>query len=261
MSIVDDRGRLVGRVNLIDALVAVIILVLLPVSYGAYLLFRTPPPKLTGVFPNKLYQGRNLRVEITGANLRPFMRIAFNTIQGRTFMIGSPKYAQVDLPDLEPGAYDVQLFDYMREVDRLPKALTVLPMAPVPTVVMEVTGAFTGLSSEVVGQIRAGVKFPASGATTAEVLTVGVPVPGQLRVRSGAAIVPLPLPGQNELPATLRVTCFIAADPDGGLRCMVAGPVQSAPVAPDSVLTFQGPGGWVNFQVEKARAPSPEAKP
>src|SRR5439155_23200521 len=142
MSIVDDRGRVAGRVNLIDAFAALVVLVLLPVAVGAYLLFRTPPAQLTGVFPDRLYQVRNLRVEITGKNLRPFMRVAFNTVQARTFMIGSTTYAQADLPALAPGVYDVQLFDSLREVDHLPKALTVLPLASVPTVEIEVAGKF-----------------------------------------------------------------------------------------------------------------------
>ena len=46
MAIVDDRGRLGGKVNLIDAVVAFLILILIPVAFGAYLLFRTPQPTL-----------------------------------------------------------------------------------------------------------------------------------------------------------------------------------------------------------------------
>ena len=47
------------------------------------------------------------------------MRVSFNTVQGRTFMIGSTEVAEVDLPDLDPGTYDVVLYDYAQEVDRL----------------------------------------------------------------------------------------------------------------------------------------------
>ena len=108
MSIVDDRGRVGGRFNLIDGIVAAVILVLIPVAYGAYLLFRTPPPELMSIEPARLYQGKNLRLIVNGVNLRPFMRVTFNTIQGRTFLIGSTTNAQVDLPDLAPGTYDVR---------------------------------------------------------------------------------------------------------------------------------------------------------
>src|SRR5262245_43654078 len=88
MAVIDTRGRIGGRVNLVDAVVAVLILVLIPVAFGAYLLFRTPPATLTAINPVKLYQGVNLRIEVQGENLRPFMRVRFNTVQGRSFMIG-----------------------------------------------------------------------------------------------------------------------------------------------------------------------------
>ena len=51
MTLLDDRGRVAGRVNLVDAVAAIVILVLIPVAYGAYLLFRTPPPKMLSVSP------------------------------------------------------------------------------------------------------------------------------------------------------------------------------------------------------------------
>src|SRR5205814_8070968 len=64
MAIVDERGRLGGKVNLIDAVVAFLILILIPVAFGAYLLFRTPTPKLTALNPPALNQGPNLRIEV-----------------------------------------------------------------------------------------------------------------------------------------------------------------------------------------------------
>ena len=149
MSLVDDRGRIGGKINLIDAIVAALIVVLVPVAYGAYLLFRTPAAKLLTVQPNKVYQGPNLRVTVNGQNLRPFMRVAFGSVQGQTFLIGSTKYAQVDLPDLGPGTYDIVLYDFMQEVDRLPKALTVLPFAPTATVEIQVAGAIGPVVEEV----------------------------------------------------------------------------------------------------------------
>src|SRR5579864_6444053 len=159
MAIVDERGRIGGRVNLIDAVAAFLILILIPVAFGAYLLFRTPAPTLTAVVPSRLYQGANLRVEVQGQNLRPFMRVRFDTLQGRSFMIGGTRGAIVELPDLDPGVYDVVLYDYMQEMSRLPKALTILPLAPVPTVSLDVTGGFKGLSAERVHLFKAGDKY------------------------------------------------------------------------------------------------------
>ena len=144
MAIVDDRGRVAGRVNVIDALAAVIILLVIPIAYGSYLLFRTPPPKLTGIAPTTLYEGPNLKIGIGGRNLRPFMRVSFNDVQGKTFMIASTTNAAIDVPELGPGTYDVVLYDHMEEVDRLKKALTILPLAPQPTVDVIANGPNVG---------------------------------------------------------------------------------------------------------------------
>jgi len=247
MSIVDDRGRVAGRINLIDALAAVVIILMIPMAYGAYLLFRTPQPKLTRIAPATLYEGPNLRVGVFGTNLRPFMRVSFNSTQGRSFMIGSTTNAAVDLPDLPPGTYDVVLFDYMQEVDRLPKALTILPLAPQPTVEMEVSGSF--FYGGAMKPIEIGQKFPPQGNAVAEVVSVGTPIPADLRIRSGEVVLGVPVPGQLKIPATLRVKCYVTVGPDGLLRCMFQGPQQPSLVAPDSNLTLQGALGWVNFQI------------
>lgn len=259
MPIVDDRGRLAGRVNVLDAIVALVIVVLIPVAYGAYLLFRSPQPKLLSIGPDKLYQGPNLRIDVMGTNLRPFMRVSFNSVQGRTFMIANTKWAQVELPTLDPGVYDVVLYDYMQEVDRLPKALTILPLAPTPTVEMEVAGSFKQITQAMVERLKAGTKFPPSGEPLAQVLAVAAPRPSSLRLRSGEVTLGLALPDQLDLPATLSVKCFTQSNPDGSVHCAMAGPSQASAVAPDSFLTLAGPAGWLTFQIDEvhlASAPS-----
>ena len=119
MTPLDTDRRSSLRFNLVDVVVAIVILGLIPIAYGAYLLFRTPPPTLVSVSPVRLFEGHNQRLEIDGANLRPFMRVSLNSTPARSFLIGSTKYALVDLPDLKPGEYDVVLFDAVREVARL----------------------------------------------------------------------------------------------------------------------------------------------
>jgi hypothetical protein len=253
MTLLDDRGRVAGRVNLVDAVAAIVILVLIPVAYGAYLLFRTPPPKMLSVSPAKLFEGHNQRVEIEGTNLRPFMRASFNTTPARAFLIGSTKYALVDVPDLKPGTYDVVLYDYAREVDRLPNALTVVPM--VTDVRLEVVGSFKLPPDTLAAQLKIGDKFPPTENAIAEVVAVGALVQGDLRLRVGDEMLRVPL-NQRDLPATLRVKCYTARKPDGTLQCMVPGPDEPTVVAPDAVLTLSSPQGWVSFQISTVRAPT-----
>jgi hypothetical protein len=248
-----DSGRARGRVNLVDAAAAVLILVLIPMAFGAYLLFRTPPAKLTGVVPATVYQGPGLHVEVDGENLRPFMRVSIGAQQGRTFEIDGARSAMVQLPELAPGVYDVVLYDYMQEISRLPKALTVLPLAPTPTVELEVTGAFKGLSSDRVRSLKAGDRFPPSGDAVAEVLSVGAVSPSEVSLRAGATSLRVPMPGQTDLAAVLRVKCSLAASADGSLRCSFAGPTQPADVAPGSALSLATSSGWAMFQIDQVR--------
>ncbi len=253
MAIVDDRGRVGGKVNLIDAVVAFLILVLIPVAFGAYLLFRTPQPFLTAVNPPRLYQGVNLRIEVQGENLRPFMRVSFNNQQAASFMIYTTRAAMVDLPPLDAGVYDVVLYDHMQEISRLPKAFTLLPLAQVPTVEMRVQGTFKGFTADRLPAIRAGMKFGTASAVTAEIESIGAPMPSAITLKTGSELVQLPLTGQVDIPAVLKVRCFIASNPDGSLKCSVPGPIQQTDVLPGGLLSLSAPGGngWASFQIDK----------
>lgn len=247
MTLVDDRGRVGGRVNLVDAFAALVIIVLIPVAFGAYLLFRAPRPKLLSVSPTKLYQGHNLKVEIEGTDLRPFMRVSFNTNRARSFLLGSTKYALIDLPDLSPGTYDVVLYDYAQEVGRLPKALTVVASAT--DVELEVVGAFKSVPDAVFTRLKTGARFPSADNAMAEIVSVGGPAPSELRLRAGEGTVVVPLNGEHDVPATLRLKCYTARSQDGSARCMVPGPDEPAVVAPDALLPLALPPGWVSFQI------------
>ena len=256
MRVLDDRGRLAGRVNVVDAAAAIVLLVLIPAAYGAFLLFRTPRPTIVSVVPATLLEGSRQRLEIDGTNLRPFMRVSFDTTPAKSFLIGSTKYALVDLPDLKPGTYDVVLYDYMQEVARLPKAFTVAPLAS--DVQLEVIGAFKSASDTLAANLKVGDKFPATGDPIAEVVAVGAPIPGELRVRVGDDMVRV-ASAERDLPATLRVRCRSVRAPDGTARCMVPGVDEPVAVAPDAFLTLPTPQGPLLFQIGTARAPKANA--
>jgi hypothetical protein len=258
MPLVDDRGRVAGRLNLIDAAVLLTVAVLIPLAYGSYLLFRSPSPKLLGVEPNKFYQGNKLRVEVQGRDLRPFMRVSFNNAQGRSYFINSTKSAVVDLPDLAAGVYDVVLYDYSQEVDRLPKALTVMPLSLTPTFDIEVAGVFFGVENAVLSELKPGRVFQ-PGDAEAEILSVDAPVPATIRVRAGAATLAVRAVNARELPATLRVRCTLTTNPDGTVGCFGRSSQQPVLVARDSVLTYEGASRLVSFQIGEVRPtlPSP----
>jgi hypothetical protein len=255
MTAMDESTRLAGRVNVIDIAVALTVVLLLPGAIGAYLIFRNPPPKLSGINPARLYEGNNRKVEIAGRDLRPFMRVSFNDVQGRSFLINTPTSALVDLPELKSGVYDVVLYDYRQEVDRMPKAFTIMPVPFQPTLEVELEGAFVGLTEPLAKEIVVGLKFPPSGRTAAEVLAVAPIVPGHLRLRAGETVLTVPTQ-ELEVATTLRASCVLTGNPDGTAGCTSFGTDVAVPFAAGTAVSYPGPHGWIRYQISAVHPPA-----
>ena len=124
MPLIDDSGRVFGRVNLIDALVLVFVLVLVPLGYGAWRLFRMPAPEVTALEPARVPMGSRQRVYVHGRHLRPYLR-AFIGTQKVPLLIESPTRGEFTVPPLDPGSYDLQLYDEAQQLTLRPTALVV----------------------------------------------------------------------------------------------------------------------------------------
>jgi uncharacterized protein DUF4330/IPT/TIG domain-containing protein len=269
MKLIDDHGRIGGKVNLIDAIIASAVIGAALTAYGGYLLFRPRTPKLFTITPAVVYQGQGVDVTITGENLRPYLRVTFNSaltryvvvwndgqlVTARTYVRGNTTFATFALPDLTAGTYDVGLWNARQEVARLPKALTVLPLAPALTLELDVRGAFTRLSSGQTKQLRAGAQFRSADAPMATLLAVGAPSPSTMQMHVGSTTITVPVSGHVDVPATLRVECFTVQNGDGSLRCAVPGPIQQADVAPGSSFSLNGPDGWITFHISDVLPP------
>ena len=126
MTVIDENGRIFGKVNLIDLLVVSTLVGLIPLIYGAFLLFRTPDPQLQSVTPSQLVLEETRSIRIIGANLRTNLRVRIGTANTEAFLVESQTAAEVRLPgDLLPGTYDVVLLDQELELGRLPDALSI----------------------------------------------------------------------------------------------------------------------------------------
>jgi hypothetical protein len=125
MRLVDDHGRLFGRVNIIDAVVLLLIGVLVPLAFGAFVLFRQPVPRIRTISPNSIGEQRETTVQVTGEHLRAFLEARVNNIPAAAFLIQSTTNAEIKLPPLAAGSYDLVLRDEGTELVRVPGALTV----------------------------------------------------------------------------------------------------------------------------------------
>jgi hypothetical protein len=241
--VIDDRGRLFGKLNLIDVITVAVVLGLIPLAYGAFLLFRVPIPIITSIEPAQVTQGDSATLKLTGSGFRPFLVARFGVVESYGFLVQSPTIAEVKVPDIPAGNYDFVLYDQARELVRMPGAVTVnaiqvpsapgpstparwiRPAPPIPPPVMQlrVIGEFIGMSRDVAELIRGGLKlsepvderWPPRPAMAAEVLSVGATKDGVRRLRVGAPTNTITVPAPNEVsvPALIRASCRINPNP------------------------------------------------
>ncbi|MBI3402921.1 MAG: DUF4330 domain-containing protein [Acidobacteria bacterium] len=161
MPILDDKGRLFGRVNLVDASALLVILFLLPVGLATYRVFRVPSPEIVKIDPGTVRVGGDQVLRLEGRNLRPYLH-AYVAAAGQAppfvdpptnpneaaFLLERPTVAELRLPKMAPGVYDLYLYDEGREVARRLSAFTVVtpeayaPEAPVEKAVLEIAIRF-----------------------------------------------------------------------------------------------------------------------
>lgn len=127
MPLIDDRARVLGKVNLIDAFVGLLFLGLIPLGYGALVLFRAPVPSIASIEPPRVTEGEAVTVTVVGHDLRPFLRARIGSVESGGFLVQSPMLAEVKVPPTLPvGTYDLVLFDETQELVRLVDALTIV---------------------------------------------------------------------------------------------------------------------------------------
>jgi hypothetical protein len=147
MPLIDSRGRLFGRLNLIDAAVVLFALLLVPIGFVTYRVFRVPNPQIAAVSPETLLPGSDMRIRLTGRDFRPYLRITVNrsgeafalvngtpdSTEGR-LLVETPTLMEAKLPpELAPGTYDLHVFDEGQQVAERLKAFTITG-GPVMTV-------------------------------------------------------------------------------------------------------------------------------
>ena len=243
MALVDDRGRLFGRFNLVDAVVAVFVIGLIPLLYGAAALFWSPLPVLTAVEPATLAQQPGMRIRIKGEHLRPYLRVSFGDLQGIDFLFRSTREAEVNLQDMPPGTYDVILYDSAQERARLKNALTIT-RAPIPPTRMTLVGMFGNLDAEGAKQLTAGTVIDGVGT----IRRVGQLIPAAVRVNANGLLVQIPIEQAVMLPAEVEAGCDVQPS-QGAPYCTQKG----IALQPTMVLFGNHALGKLPFQIDQIR--------
>lgn len=249
MSVIDSHGRVFGRFNLVDAFVAGFIILLIPLGYGTYLLFRPATPRIDSVTPAEISrQERRLGVggviaakyKVKGTGLNPMLRAFIDDTQALGFVFENPNSADVLVGPVSPGAHDLILFDGVQEVARARGAISVQPG---PATFIRASGFLTDLDADLVAALTTGAKYPES-APGFEILALGPLRPGFNRVRLGASYVDQALPGLQEREALLTLRCDPAREDN---PCILGDRPEG--IRSPMVLSLQGPVRYFHFAV------------
>ena len=234
MTVIDDRGRLFGRVNLVDALVLGFLVLLIPIAYGTWLLFRPKPVHITSVtrvtlskeeqrIANPLRAAAKLKVKGTG--FTPMLRAWVGPEPSLGFTFEDPGSADVIVGPMPPGEYDVSLYDGGQEVARAPKAY-VIPRTPNRDRI-KIVGRLVDLKRETADGLKPDAVFPSASDARVQVAALGPIEPGRrpLLVRPGGDPEQQRLEvagdGLFERTATLVLACDPTDQPD--TTCTVGG--------------------------------------
>jgi hypothetical protein len=133
-----------GRFNLIDAAVALLVAAVIPAALVAYRVLRVPLPLMLAVTPATVSANGPLEIRVTGEHFRPFLRAYVSKTGARLtaddlpqdqragYLIQTRSAVELKLPpDLRPGSYDLYLYDEGRELAHLAPAFTLTAPAPV----------------------------------------------------------------------------------------------------------------------------------
>jgi hypothetical protein len=246
MTFIDGRGRLFGRFNLVDAAVVAFVVVLIPIAYGTFLLFRSPTPRITSVTrvpvtreERRIAGGSRLsaKLKVRGSGLRPMLRASIDDTPALGFVFENPNSADVLVGETAPGTHDLVIYDGVQEVVRAAKAVTV---QAVPPARIRVAGTLFDLDEATARGLRVGATTPGDPSSQGEILQLGDVRPGRRRLATERGTVEIAVTGRWERPVVMVLRCDL--DPNDE-DCAVGGaPLAATPppvvrlVGPDSTL-------------------------
>jgi len=166
------------RFNVFDAAVIGFVVILIPVAYGTFLLFRTPRPIVTSVDRVEITKeerrvgGPNLvaKLKIHGSGLRPMLRASIDDRPAIGLVFENPNSADLLVGATPPGSHDLILYDGPQEVARAPKAVTIEPAALPRKVLVRVRFQ---APAEVLARVKPGDTASPTVAGAASVVDVG----------------------------------------------------------------------------------------
>jgi len=257
MTLIDQNGRVFGRFNLIDAAVVAFVVVLLPIGYATFLLFRPARPVIDSVErvavtreEQRVAGGSYLsaKLKVKGSGLNPLLRAQIGSTAAMGFVFESPNSADVLVGLVPEGTHDLILYDGVQEVARARNAVEIQAQGA-PWV--RAFGWITRLEKSQAEKLTPGFASEPKEPGAFKVVAIGPARPGRARLIVGTQAADLPLPDMLERPAEMLLRC----DWPSTVTCAIGG--EALIQSPPKPVTL--PGGFL-FEIDEI-APPDEAKP
>jgi hypothetical protein len=250
MTLIDSEGRVFGRINLVDAAVAVLAVGLLPLALGAALLFRAPAPVISSVemapltiTEDRAAQGTVLggKLKVRGTGLRPVLRAQIGEQPAIGFIFETPSSADVLFGDIPGGTHDLVLFDGRQEVARASGAVTI-PAKPAPAATrVRLAGRYVDLGDAAARDLRVGATFLEGGAPSAEILALGDVEAARVTINATTDVA---VPDRWQRTAVMAVRCQLPLMTPR--ECRVGGVLLDI----SNVLPVPGTAGALRFLID-----------
>ena len=211
---IDERGRAFGRINVVDGFVASVILLLIPLAYATYLLFRPVSARIDSVTETpitstqeRISLGGNLlaKFKVQGSGFTPLMRARIDDTDAIAFVFESPTSADVLVGYVPPGPHDLILFDGIQEVARARGAVSVKEPLAASLSVLAV-GWITGLDVETAEAMKPGGRL-GDGDPEHQLVALGPIVPGFRRLTIAGSVVYEANPVTRARRAVVKLGC------------------------------------------------------
>lgn len=203
MPFVDPHGRLFGRLNVLDAAALVFVIVLIPLAYGSYLLFRPAAPRIDSVTRAEVTREErriaggallSAKLKVKGSGFNPMLRAEIGGQPVMGFVFENPNSADLLVGPIAAGTHDLVLFDGVQEVARATGAVTITAPA---TASVRLAGRLLSLDAAVARALQVDTTFIALGPVE----------PARARVGDGTRTIELPVEGRVEREAVVQLAC------------------------------------------------------
>ena len=254
---IDDKGRLFGRFNLVDAAAIAFVIVLLPIGYATYLLFRPSRPVIDSVERFEVTK-EELRVaggapltaklKVRGSGLNPLLRARIGGVDAMGFVFETPNSADVLVGLVPPGRHDLVLYDGVQEVARAREAVEIIN---IDTPRVRAYGWLNRLSQAQADGLKPGFASESEPAGAFVVVALGPVRPARARIGTGTVAVDLPVASSVERGAEILVRC----DWPSAEACSIRGEMLNR--EPPILVTL---AGGFTFQIDELAPPTDPAK-